>query len=181
MIVAARNSSIAASDFKTTVGTLTVEPGSNNVIAHAVTFNLDIRAADDDLLDNRLAGVSAAFEEIAAEEGAQVEMDLTFALPCTSFDKNIRERLQRAAEERGVRWAVTPGHIGHDSLYLAALGPTAMLFTRTDKGLSHCEEESAPWDAVVATAGVYADVTLALARCKSLPDLVSPQKLRENA
>jgi beta-ureidopropionase / N-carbamoyl-L-amino-acid hydrolase len=181
MIVAARDSSIAATDFKTTVGTLAVEPGSNNVIPHAVTFNLDIRAADDALLDARLAGLRSVFGSIAAEEGVQVGIDLAWAMPGTSFDENIRARLQRSAQARGVRWALTRGAIGHDSLYLAAMGPAAMLFTRTDRGLSHCEEESAPWDAVLATAGVFADTTLALANSESLADLVPRQELRENA
>lgn len=181
MIVAARNSSIAAADFKTTVGTLNAEPGSNNVIPHAVTFNLDIRAADDDLLEARLAGLKTTFETIAAEEGARVNIELTWAMPGTAFDEDIRAYLECSAQARGARWGVTRGHIGHDSLYLAALGPAAMLFTRTDKGLSHCEEESAPWDAVLATAGIFADVTLALANSETLADLVSTQQLGENA
>jgi N-carbamoyl-L-amino-acid hydrolase len=173
MIVAARDSSIAARDFKSTVGTLVVEPGSNNVIPHAVTFNLDVRAGDDALLDSRLAGLKSIFNSIAAEEGVEVDIDLIWAMPGTPFNEDIRARLQSVAEARDVRWAETRGHIGHDSLYLAALAPAAMLFTRTDKGLSHCEEESAPWDAVLATAGVFADVTLALANSETLADLVS--------
>lgn len=38
-----------------------------------------------------------------------------------------------------------------------------MVFTRTTAGLSHYEEEHAPWDAVLATAGVFADAVHELA------------------
>lgn len=176
MVVAARDSSLKEMDYKTTVGTCAVEPGSNNVIPHTVTFNLDIRAADDHLLDTRFAGLKAVFESIAAEEGVQVDIDLTWGMPAASFDENIRTCLQLAAEARGARWAITRGHIGHDSLYLSAVGPAAMLFVRTDRGLSHCEEESAPFNAVLSAAGIFADAAFALANCESLADLAPAQQ-----
>ena len=38
MVVAARDASLEAGDFTTTVGTMTVEPGANNVIPHGDTI-----------------------------------------------------------------------------------------------------------------------------------------------
>jgi acetylornithine deacetylase/succinyl-diaminopimelate desuccinylase-like protein len=97
-------------------------------------------------------------------------------MPAALFNENIRTCLQLAAEARGARWAITRGHIGHDSLYLSAMGPAAMLFVRTDRGLSHCEEESAPMNAVLSTAGVFADAAFALANSESLADLPRAQQ-----
>jgi acetylornithine deacetylase/succinyl-diaminopimelate desuccinylase-like protein len=91
------------------------------------------------------------------------------------FDERLQHVLRRVAEERRVPWIATVGRIGHDSLHLAGMGPTAMLFTRTREGLSHCEEESAPWDSIVATADVFANATLALANAETLAGSSPPR------
>ena len=150
---------------------MTVEPGANNVIPHRVTFNLDIRSGDDDALGERLARVITLFEQIARQEGVEVGVEQTWAMSGPPFDSSVRQLLERVADERGVRWSQVRGRIGHDSLHLSSMGPAAMIFTRTRDGLSHCEEEFAPWESVLATAGVYANAALALADAQHLTDL----------
>ncbi len=163
MVVAARDAAIRVGDFKTTVGRIDAEPGSNNVIPHVVRFALDVRSGTDAQLDRIVSELTAAFERIAREEGVAVTVAGTWAMHSTPFDARIQELLRGIAEERGVAWLSTPGRIGHDSLHLAAMGPTAMLFTRTTDGVSHAESEHAPWPAILATAGVFANAVLALA------------------
>lgn len=51
------------------------------------------------------------------------------------------------------------------------MGPAAMIFTQTLAGLSHCEDEFAPWEAVLATARVYANTARVLADVDNLEDL----------
>jgi N-carbamoyl-L-amino-acid hydrolase len=51
MILEARDLALAADDFKTTVGIITAQPGSTNVVPHTVRFSLDVRAATDERLD----------------------------------------------------------------------------------------------------------------------------------
>lgn len=171
MVVAARDASLETGDFKTTVGTMRVDPGSNNVIPHEVTFNLDIRSQDDDRIGRRLARVTGLFDEIAREEGVDVVVDQAWALSGPPFDASVQRLLGRVADERGVRWAPVRGHIGHDSLHLATMGPAAMVFTQTQGGRSHCEEEFAPGESVLATADVYANAALTLANAETLADL----------
>lgn len=171
MIVAARDASREAADFKTTVGTMRVEPGSNNVIPHRVTFNLDIRAEDDDRLERRLSDIERSLEQIASEEGVRVAIDRYWSMSGPPFHPAIRTLLGHVADQCGVGLAPVRGHIGHDSLHLATMGPAAMVFTQTRAGLSHCEEEFAPAEAVLATAQVYANAALALANAASLDDL----------
>jgi beta-ureidopropionase / N-carbamoyl-L-amino-acid hydrolase len=171
MVSAARDASLEATDFTTTVGTMTVEPGANNVIPHTVTFNLDIRSRDDDTLGRRLARVTTLFEQIARQEGVAVGVEPTWVMSGPPFESHVRQLLGRMADKRGVRWSQVRGHIGHDSLHLSSMGPAGMIFTRTRNGLSHCEEEFAPWESVLATAGVYANAALALANAEHLTDL----------
>ena len=169
MIAAARDRSLAANgDFKTTVGTVRVLPGSNNVIPHDVTFNLDIRSVDDEKVELHLREVTELFGQIAHEEGVQVSVDRFWSMTSAPFDREVRALLSRLATDQGVRWAPVRGTIGHDTVHLAAVGPAAMLFTRTTGGLSHCEEEDAPWESVLATAGVLAGAVFALAEPASI-------------
>jgi N-carbamoyl-L-amino-acid hydrolase len=167
MVVAARERSLAEGAFKVTVGTFRVLPGSNNVIPHEVVFNLDIRSDDDERVDTYFAEVSALFESIAVEEGVEVSVDRTWSMTSAPFDAEVRDLLARVATDNDVRWAEVRGSIGHDTLHLAAVGPAAMLFTRTTKGLSHCEEEDAPWEAVLATAQVLANAVASLAETEA--------------
>lgn len=171
MVVAARDRSLAANgDFRTTVGKILALPGANNVIPHEVTFNLDIRSENDELVDGYLAQVTGMFNEIAAEEGVELFVDPYWSMTSAPFDTDIRELLSQVATDQGVRWAPVRGAIGHDTLHLAAVGPAAMLFTRTTNGLSHCEEEDAPWESILATASVLARVVAALAEIQLKPD-----------
>jgi beta-ureidopropionase / N-carbamoyl-L-amino-acid hydrolase len=164
MVVAARDGSLESDgEFKTTVGSIHAVPGSNNVIPHDVTFNLDIRSEDDERVDVHLARLTGRFEGIAEDEGVEVSVELHWSLTSAPFDSGVRELLSKVASDQGVRWAPLRGSIGHDALHLASAGPTAMLFTRTTGGLSHCEEEHAPWEAVVATCRVLVAAVAVLA------------------
>ena len=66
MMVEARDLALAADDFKTTVGIITAQPGSTNVVPHTVRFSLDVRAATDERLDDAVRLVTDAFAGIAA-------------------------------------------------------------------------------------------------------------------
>lgn len=163
MIVGARDSSLETGSFMTTVGRIEAEPGSRNVIPHVARFDLDVRGRNDEELDGAVDELVLLFERIADEEGVSVEFERRWAMNTFPFDARIQELLRSIAEARGAAWMHTRGRIGHDSVHLAAMGPTAMLFTRTTDGVSHAESEHAPWPAILATAGIFANATLVLA------------------
>jgi beta-ureidopropionase / N-carbamoyl-L-amino-acid hydrolase len=152
MVLAARDVSLTDGAFKTTVGRVVVLPGANNVIPHSVTFNVDVRSHDDAAVDHHLGRLRELFHEIADDEGVRVSSETVWKMAGTSFDAAVRDVLSRVAQRRGARWMEIRGTVGHDTLHLAARGPAAMVFIRTTAGLSHCEEEHAPWDAVLTAA-----------------------------
>ena len=170
MMVEARDLSLDAGTFKTTIGKIAAQPGSNNVIPHVVTFNLDVRSGDDAQLDDYVAALEKLFARIAGDEGVTVDFDAYWSMRSAPFDPRIRSLIAAAADRRGVGWTELRGKIGHDSLHLAQRGPTAMIFTPTRLGRSHCEDEFSPWGAVIAAAGIYADVAYSLANAASLED-----------
>jgi N-carbamoyl-L-amino-acid hydrolase len=173
MIVAARDASLISQDFRTTVGAVEVHPGSNNVIPSEVTFNLDIRSTDDARLEVLLERIQHRFESIAHDEGVEVGMETIWTMAGTTFNASLVTLMERCAEELHTNWRITPGSIGHDSVHLAAMGPTAMLFAPTDGGRSHCADESSPWESIVEAAKVFAQSTATLANTGELSDLAA--------
>lgn len=163
MVVAARDETLKNRDFKITVGRLAVEPASNNVIPHKVVFTLDVRSDTDIELDAHLAKLRDRFASIAKEEGLEVDLTVDWAMRSTPFSARVRSVLAAAAKATGASYREMRGTIGHDSLHLAAMGPTAMLFTTTRGGRSHCEDEFSPWKSILAATRVFAETALHLA------------------
>jgi beta-ureidopropionase / N-carbamoyl-L-amino-acid hydrolase len=160
MVVAARDLARERGDHNATVGTLTPEPGVVNVIPPVVTFSLDLRGRDDATLDGLIAtDLRARFDAIAGEERVEYDLAVEWGVPPTPFDAAIKDRAEALCRERGYRARRLWAGAGHDSQYLARVAPTAMLFTPTIGGLSHCETEDAPWPDIERAA----DILLALA------------------
>jgi beta-ureidopropionase / N-carbamoyl-L-amino-acid hydrolase len=159
MMVEARDLALAADDFKTTVGSITAQPGSTNVVPHTVRFSLDVRAATDERLDDAVRLVTEAFAGIATHEGVEVVVDETWRLPPTEFDPDLRDLIEATAARLGHRSRRLLGGIGHDSMYLAQITRAALIFTPTVGGLSHCEQEDSPWQDITKAVEVLAHVT----------------------
>jgi len=164
MVVAARDLARAQGDFNATVGQLTPEPGTINVIPPLVTFSLDLRGRDDTTLDRLLSSeLRDLFETIAAEERVTYDLAVEWAVPPTPFDATIRDRAESLCAERGYRSRRLWAGAGHDSQYLARIAPAAMLFVPTIGGLSHCETEGAPWPAIAEATNILLALALELA------------------
>lgn len=174
MVVATRDETLKDNDFKTTVGRFAVTPGSNNVIPHKVVFNLDVRSDTDDRVDAHIEELRELFASIAREEGVVIDLTVDWAMRSALFNSRIRSLLVATAEATGASYTEMRGTIGHDSLYLAEMGPTAMLFTPTRAGRSHCEDEYSPLKQILAATRVYAETTLLLANAVNLVVEVPP-------
>jgi acetylornithine deacetylase/succinyl-diaminopimelate desuccinylase-like protein len=110
-----------------TIGRLAIEPGASNVIPARVTVSVDVRAPDDERLEQVAAVVPAALRR----SGAMAMSDE----PSTA----LLEQLAAL----GLPPVELPSGAGHDAGVLAAAGvPTAMLFVRSlNGGISHSPDE----------------------------------------
>jgi N-carbamoyl-L-amino-acid hydrolase len=143
-----------------TFGKVSVEPNGVNAIPSLVRGWLDSRAADQDTLDQVVAGIEEAAHEAAARSGVDLRIVRESFTPVVEFAHALRDALARIL---GEDLPVLGTGAGHDAGILSASVPTAMLFVRNPTGVSHSPAEHAAEDDCVAGVLALADATEGLA------------------
>ncbi len=138
-----------------TVGTLQCEPGAVNVIPGAVTLTLDIRSPDDDRREMLLNALLDEAGRIAAQRGLSFSHDVFYTIAATPCDARLREVLAGAVSEVQGRALWLPSGAGHDAIAVAERWPSAMLFVRCDRGVSHHPAESVQLEDVAKALQAY--------------------------
>lgn len=152
-----RLTATAGEDVVGTVGSLTVEPNSVNVIPETVALTVDIRSPDGDAIDDAVDAVVDEIAWAAARESVDVETEHLMRVSPTDFDPALVDRLRGIVAERGAEPLTMVSGAGHDASYLARHCPTAMLFVPSVDGLSHTEREFTEWTDVVTGVEVLCE------------------------
>lgn len=123
-----------------TVGRLEVLPGAANVIPDRVTFTIDLRAPDHDVVLRLIEMVEGC---VAHAQGnglvCTVERQL-FAAP-TPMSGQIVQALGASADALGLSHRLMVSGAGHDAMVLAGVMPAGMIFVPSRDGISHAPEE----------------------------------------
>jgi len=133
-----------------TVGYLNAKPGAVNVIAGTVEASLDVRHPADAVRTAAVAHLVRCAEQIGARRSVTVSWEQRLDQPAVPMDSGLTEILEHAAGDRLHR--MTSG-AGHDAMIVARRMPTAMLFLRSPRGISHHPDETVlPEDVAAALA-----------------------------
>ena len=141
-----------------TVGSLRLEPDLINVIPRRATFTVDLRDPDEQRLqaaERRLADFLAT---LAEREGVTVETEQLVRFEPVVFDTALADRIQAAAQRRGVPHRRMTSGAGHDAQMLARIAPSAMIFVPSRGGISHNPREHTHDDQLALGAQVLLDV-----------------------
>jgi allantoate deiminase len=152
-----------------TVGRIMASPGAFNVIPGAVEFSMDVRAPTASARDAAVEAITAEIEAIADRRGLSLAIDPVQELAESPSDPALTDLLAAAVADVGVAPRRLPSGAGHDSMVIADLCPTAMLFIRCRGGVSHNPAES------VETA----DVALAAKAMLAFIDRLAEQQGRD--
>lgn len=118
---------------------------STNTVASEVTFTLDIRHPQDEVVQAVQDECLKSFAEVASQDGQGVNFDWTLDTdsPAVQFDQSCVQSIQAAAENLvgPGRWMDMTSGAGHDSVYTSKHCPTAMIFVPCRDGISHNPEE----------------------------------------
>lgn len=132
-----------APDARSTVGWIDAYPNSRNVIPGTVRFSVDLRAADDRVLDAMDAALKGLCSEIDLEGRVRAQLDQVVYFPPQPFDADVVGAVRQASQQLGLSHRDIVSGAGHDAVYLARVTPTAMVFIPCKDGISHNEIEDA--------------------------------------
>jgi N-carbamoyl-L-amino-acid hydrolase len=149
---------------KFTVGIIETFPGSPNTVPGRLRFTVDLRHPQ--LGPYRDLRAAAEREVAAAIERHRLEGDMrcVWEAPGVEFDPTCIAAVRDAAAALELPAMEMVSGAGHDSVNIAAVAPTAMIFVPCAQGLSHNEAESASPTDVTDGANVLLHAVLALAR-----------------
>jgi N-carbamoyl-L-amino-acid hydrolase len=128
-------------DLVATVGWLQVHPGAVNSIASRVQFKIDIRDIDGTNRDVVLESMRTAVDDIASKRNVVIDWRILNADPPASTDPRIVSAIERSADTLGLGWQSMISRAYHDSLFMARLAPTGMIFIPCRGGVSHRPDE----------------------------------------
>jgi N-carbamoyl-L-amino-acid hydrolase len=157
-MAAALHAEIGAIDAETkfTIGRVTIEPNAPSVVPSRVTFSIDLRHPDNEVLDVAGARVEALCHRHAPP--CAVTITPLVDAPSNDFDSELRERIARVADDQDLPAMAILSAAGHDARHLAKVCPAAMIFIPCRDGASHVEHEWAESEHVAAGASILAQV-----------------------
>ncbi len=149
-----------------TVGVFRPDPGATNVVPGAVDFTIDYRAPVGATVAAMERQIQQRFGEIAARRGVGLTITPYSREDATPMAADLQEALATGIARTGSNLSARrlPSGAGHDAMAMARLCPSAMLFVRCEKGISHSPlENMTELDAGIAIR-VLIETVLELAR-----------------
>jgi allantoate deiminase len=145
-----------------TVGRIEVDPGSFTTVPGLARLALDVRDIDSERQRELLEDLLDQAIRIAARRNLELSAVLVSDQSPVVLHKPVRERLAKAALERGIPFRVLPSGATHDAAHVARVAPTGLLFVPSRDGLSHAPEEWSRVEDIACGAEVMAAALLAL-------------------
>ncbi|WP_426112201.1 Zn-dependent hydrolase [Massilia sp. PWRC2] len=137
-----------------TVGMVQVFPNSRNVIPGEVTFSIDLRNVNDELLNTMHEAMLAFIEQVRRDSGLAISIERVSYYPPCPFHADCVGAVRRATEALGYSTMDVVSGAGHDAIYAARLAPAGMIFVPCKDGISHNEIEDARADHLEAGCNV---------------------------
>ncbi len=142
----------AGSPTVATVGQLDISPSARNAIPGEVTFTLDMRSDNRDMIDSVIGSIREQATRVERDRGVSVTVDRYRDRPPTQLSERCVKIAQQSARECGIEAPVLHSGGLHDTAMVAACTDTAMLFAPSVDGVSHTPKEwTDPDDCVTAT------------------------------
>ncbi len=144
-----------------TVGRVMVEPNTANSVANKVSFSIDFRHPDGEVLRARGDAIAGVVNNAVRDAGVTVE-ETFFALP-VEFAPVVIDTVEAAAAAEGLTHRRMPSGAFHDAQFLVPVCPTGMIFVPCRKGISHNPAEYASSSQLAAGTRVLLRTLMGLA------------------
>ncbi|MEM8662114.1 MAG: Zn-dependent hydrolase [Pseudomonadota bacterium] len=148
---------------RATFGDIRAEPGSRNTVPERIVVAVDLRHPDLEIFEQ----MDKDFRELVASEcskyGLDYRIEEIWHMPVTSFDPDCVNAVRKATAQLGYTNKEMVSGAGHDSLYVATVAPTSMIFIPCENGISHNEAENATQEDIAAGCNVLLHAMLDMA------------------
>jgi ureidoglycolate amidohydrolase len=135
-------------DTVATTGVCRVHPGAINSIPGRVTLEIDVRDTDLGSRDRVVDRVRLAIRQTAARRGLQAEVEVLNADPPAEAGPEVLGAIQVACRRLQLACKPLVSRAYHDSLFMARLCPTGMIFIPCRGGISHRPDEYSSPEAI---------------------------------
>lgn len=146
-----------------TVGQLTLHPNLVNVVAARATMTVDLRNTDEVILQSAEHRLADFLRQLEVDEGVVISARTLARFAPVAFDERMIALVARTASSLGNTVKRMPSGAGHDAQMLARVCPSAMIFTQSEKGISHNPAEFTRPEDLVMGADILLHVMLTLA------------------
>jgi len=152
-----------APDARLTVGIIETSPGSPNTVPGRLRVIVDLRHP----LLAQYRSLREEIDRLVAEslqrQGLEGSIRCVWEAPGVEFDAECIDAVRRATAALKLNAMDMVSGAGHDSVHVAAVVPTAMIFVPCAGGLSHNEAERALPSDLTAGANVLLQAMMSLA------------------
>lgn len=162
MVIEANKVTNEIDNLRTTVGKINNYPNVINVIPGYVEFVVDIRHPQDELRKKATQQLSSNFETIAKMHNVSCETSIEWEYNMVPFDEDLNKAIENVAKKLNYSYMRLYGGPGHDAKYMSTYTPTALIFVKSVKGISHSEEELTYDEDLVKGANVLLHTVLSL-------------------
>ncbi|MGR3205932.1 allantoate deiminase [Bacillus glycinifermentans] len=147
-----------------TFGHVTPVPNTVNVVPGEITFSIDCRHIDQQLLNDFAREIEDKVKAVAEANSMAYDINLWMDEAPSLMDKEIIQIIEQAAKDNvGDSYKLMPSGAGHDAQIFADFVPTAMLFVPSIGGISHNTNEQTKIEDLVKGIEVLKDVLFELA------------------
>jgi N-carbamoyl-L-amino-acid hydrolase len=123
---------------------------------------VDIRDTDLERRDNVMKVAEKASQSISAKRGVTIHTDLLNADAPANCAPTVVETLSQSCKKREQKFLPMVSRAYHDSLFMARIAPTGMLFIPCRHGYSHRPDEYASPEDIARGTLVLAETLAAL-------------------
>ena len=146
-----------------TVGVFKIEPGAVNSVPFKAYLEIDLRDARLDSRSKALSEIKAAAEQACKKRGVTMEFEEINEDPPAAGDKATVAIAEEVSAKLGLKSLRMVSRAYHDSLFMARVSPTTMIFIPCRNGWSHRPEEYSTPGHVASGAEVLAHTMARLA------------------
>jgi ureidoglycolate amidohydrolase len=155
--------STGASDTVATVGICDVFPGAVNSIPSRVGLSLDVRDTDLARRDGVLDEISRVSKTISEKRQVTIQTELLNSDAPVDCAPEVIDALTQSCRKHRQEFLLMVSRAYHDSLFMARIAPTGMLFIPCREGISHRPDEYASPEDIARGALILAETLAKLA------------------